>query len=397
MKKAKFRRQTSSKWIVILAIAGALTLAIVGAVCLLGNKTPQKLPQDTTAQTQMTSPTEPTPPQQAQPQQTYPRDEDEDYDRFVGVIEEGDSVAVAQMLLDGEVPQTVISRLAQEDPKLLDYLLTDALAEYAKQGKVEELVRLRHGGYLTDTCMYDYWEVVGARLPEDETLHNAAAGVDALLVHELVLAYHRDDYAIRTFREMRESGLLDDPTHAALVTQLGFDYTNDQFLQDNEIGGLRQLSPEEKATYDTILALADEGDCEGIAMLMIQGEVTELVFEKLLEEDREMVDYIIAQAMGLFSEENAYEYSVMLRISGFVSNDCFQIYWDIMGSDGVDGETFDEEHPGVDRYLLYELTEIYNRDREYGLEALRTIRKSGLMNDLLHEQLMARLGFDYMA
>lgn len=398
MKNAKYREKTSSKWPIVLAIVGVLAILVVGVVCMLGKKAPDSAPQDTTAQTQMTSSAQPTKPAQpTQPQQTYPRDEDEDYDRFVGVIEEGDSVAVAQMLLNGEVPQTVLDRLAQEDPRLLDYLLTDALTEYAMQGRVEELVRLRAAGYVTDACLYDYWEVLGARLPDEEMLANPAAGVDALLVHELVLAYHRDDYAIRIFREMRESGLVDDANHGALVAQLGFDYTNDQFLQENEIGGLRDLSAEEKAMYDRILALADEGDCYNIAMLMVQGEVSELVFGKLLEEDREMMDYIIAQAMGLFSEDNKYEYSVMLRNSGFVSNDCFKIYWEIMGSDGVDGETFDEEHPGVDRYLLYELTEIYNRDQKYGLEALRGIRSSGLMNDLLHEQLMARLGFDYMA
>ena len=395
MKSAKYLRKVSSKWPVVLAIVGILAVLIVGVAYLLRKNPPNPAPQETTTQPQMTEPTQPA--QLTQLQQTYPRDEEENYDRFVGVIEEGDSVAVAQMLLDGEVLQTVLDRLAQEDPGLLDYLLTDALTEYAMQGRVEEMVRLRVAGYVTDACLYDYWEVVGARLPDEEMLSNPTDGVDPLLVHELVLAYLRDDYTIRIFREMRESGLIHDANHGALVAQLGFDYTNDQFLQDNGIGSLRELSAGEKAIYDKILALADEGDCYNIAILMVQGEVSELVFEKLLEEDREMMDYIVAQAMGLFSEDNKYEYSVMLRNSGFVSNDCFKIYWEIMGSDGLDGDNFDEEHPGVDRYLLYELTEIYYRDQEYGLEALRTIRSSGMMNDLLHEQLMERLGFDYMA
>lgn len=325
--------------------------------------------------------------------ETLHRDEQEEYEKIVGAIEAGNSIAVAEMLINGEIARPVIVQLKEEDANLLDYVLTDALVEYTNQGKVEELVRLRLGGYVSDACLYNYWEVIGARLPDEEWDYT---DVDCLLIHELAQAYSRDEYSIRSFREMQANGLLDDAHHDALVEQLGFVYTDDQFLKESNISALWELSEEEKIVYDAILQFADEGDCRSVAMKMVCGEVTELVYTKLITEDKEMMDHIIAQAMGGFSEENAYNYSVLLRQNGFVSNECFQIYWEVMGTDSIDGETYNNDFPGVDRYLLHELEQVYHRDHEYGLEALRMVRHSGLISDPIHEQLIVRLGFNYM-
>ena len=234
---------------------------------------------------------------------------------------------------------------------------------------------------------------MGSRLPEE---NGETAGVDGLLVHELALACDRSEYTIRSLRQMREEGLLEDAHHQALVNKLGFDYMDDDSLEEQEIGQLHQLSAEEKAVYDAILLAADEGDCRSIAMKMVYGEVTELVFEKLREVDQDMMDPILAQAMGVFSEENAYNYTVILRQNGFVSDNCFRLYWQIMGTEAPEGEAFREDMPGVDLYLLQELEAVYRRDPRYGLEALGLIRDSGLMGDALHGQLIQRLGFDYM-
>ena len=52
----------------------------------------------------------------------------------------------------------------------------------AQRGQI--LVQLRKNGYILDDYFLDYWEVMGSRLPEENTL-----GVDYYLIHEL----HRTD------------------------------------------------------------------------------------------------------------------------------------------------------------------------------------------------------------
>lgn len=403
MKSRKHTGKFLSVMIIVLAVTSVITLILIAAAIMLTRNAKSPLPPETAAEATVTHgeqlPTLPDPsentPTEAENPQTYTKEEQAAYERVLGVIESGDSTGVAQMLLDGEIPQAVTDRLRAEDSLLLDYLLADALVIYSSRDDAEGFVRLRLAGYVSDACLYDYWEIVGAELPE-EPLPDCPSGVDMLLVHELAQAYQRSDRVIRSLLLMRQTQLLDDSHHEALIRELGFDYTDEAYLRDNEIGKFLELSSEEMDAYDAVLKFADEGNCRSVAMLMVHREVTEPVFRKLYETDRDMMDCIIAQAMGGFSEENAYEYTVMLRQEGFVTDDCFRIYWQIMGTDAPEGEACDSELPGIDRFLLHELEEIYNRDREYGLEALRTIRNSGLMDDLTHTALIARLGFDYM-
>ena len=392
MSKTKNKRKLTSKLLIILVIVVVLNLVLIAASAILSRLDHDLMPTEPVQTTQAQVATQATTGEVTSPESL---DEQEEYEKVVRIVEDGDYVAIAQMMLDGQISRNIIDRLKGEDPKLLDYMLIDALVEYSRQGYIENFARLRLAGYITDECLYDYWEVVGAVLPDQGELNNAHANVDVLLVHELAAAYQRDDYAIRSFIEMYEAGILDEPNHQALVEKLGFDYTNDRYLQENSIGVLRELTIDEKKVYDTILECIDQGDCRSIAMSMIYGEVTEITFAKLMENDSEMMNYVISQAMGEFSEENAYENIVILRNNGFVSNQCFNIYWELMGSDQMTGETYEDSDPSVDLFLLHELEEIYLRDNEYGLEALRRIESSGLINDHIHKKLIALIGFDY--
>lgn len=392
MKKAENRIQRG-RW-------PAAVLAVILMMLCTGcakEKDMQNPPRETVAavpETRVTEAVEETTlPTEAESEETVAPDTREDYDALTAAIEEGGGTAVAQLLLEGNISRAAMARLEAEEPGLLDFLLTDALVQYGQEDNVETFIRLRLRGYLSDGCVYDYWEVMGSRLPEENA---EAIGVDVLLVHELVLACDRSEYAIRSLRQLREEGLLGDGIHEALVAKLGYDYMDDGKVQEHTDGQLHQLSAEEKAVYDAILLAADEGDCRGIAMKMVYGEVTGLVFEKLREVDGEMMDHILAQAMGSFSEENAYNYTVILRQNGFVSDECFRLYWQIMGTEAPEGDAFRQEEPDMDLYLLRELEEIYRRDPRYGLEALRLIRDSGLLGDALHDRLSGRLGFDYM-
>lgn len=321
----------------------------------------------------------------------------EELEAVGGTIDAGDFMGLAQLMLDGRISQATVDRVNGEDPDVLHYMLIDALVEFAERGQIEQMVLLRSAGYVTDACLYDYWEVTGAVLPEAATLENVREDVDALMVHELLLAYQRDDYIIRSLNEMYENGVLNEPTRQELINGLGFDFTNEQYLQDNNIAILHTLTADEKAMYDAIMEYIDQGDYYHVALCMLYGEVTAPTFEKLLEEDKDLMEDIIAQALCAFSEENAYENIVTLRNEGFVSNACFNRYWELIGSETLDTDIDNNSNIGIDIYLIHELEEIYRRDNVYGLEALGRIYASGLINDKTHEKLVEQLGFDYTA
>ena len=155
-----------------------LTLILIAAAIMLTHNPKSPLPPETAAEATVTHgeqlPTLPDPsentPTEAENPQTYTKEEQAAYERVLGVIEAGDSTGVAQMLLDGEIPQAVTDRLRAEDSLLLDYLLADALVIYSSRDDAEGFVRLRLAGYVSDACLYDYWEIVGAELPEEPLL-----------------------------------------------------------------------------------------------------------------------------------------------------------------------------------------------------------------------------------
>lgn len=399
--KANRRKQRCIPVIAILIVLIALVIfAVLAAVCLLHNDgntdTPDVGNHPTTNATTEAATDVPTDTgethEQTEVPTTHPVVEDDrqgTYDQMLQMIDEGDCTGIAMLLLESENAQTLYDYMQSEDTDLMHYIIVDAMVQLAKQGKIENLVQLRLRGFVTDACFEDYWEVMGSEMPVE-----SAQDPDLYLVHELLMAYRRDTYAVRSLKEMRNAGVIDNDMHAALVKALGFDYTDSQYMQDNGIAPLQGLTAEEKATYEAVLEYIDQGDCCSIAEDMLYGEITAAVYEYLMEEDSELMEFVIAQAMAMYEEECNLQNVVRLRLEGFVSDGCFQTYWEIAGFTAPEGESASDAYPGVDMYLLHELEQISERYGDDG-QMLRDLWYSGLISDSLQELLVDRLGYDY--
>ena len=303
-------------------------------------------------------------------------------------IDDGDSVGFATVLLEEEDSTAAFSLLMQENQQLVQRVLLDAILHSEGNERLVMLVQLRTNGFLTDPCFLDYWEVTGAVLP-----NGTHVAYDHFLIHELMLAYRRDSYALRAFVQMRESGAIDDTLHNALVKELGFDYMDQAYIEEHQLAPLLTLTDGEKAAYEAILVAIDEGDCMSVVETMLVGEVTPNVYGKLYSEDSELIDFVIAQAMGFLSEGYRYQDLVRLRVEGFVSDTCFEIYWDMVNSGAAKrlqtyGTFFD-----TDLYLLAELTEIADT-MDDGTDLVSEILNAGLLNDGTYFALIDEIGIE---
>lgn len=318
-------------------------------------------------------------------------DEQTVYENIHRLIDEGDCTGVTALLLDGSVSDALYQRLMEEQVQIIDSVVLDAMIEYGSTGNTYAVAALRLGGYVPDDSMTAYWEVMGADIPE-ETVGETESDVDAYLLHELTEAYYRSDYAVRAFMDLRTAGLMNDAMHEALTEALGFDYTDEQYLDEHGIAPLRVLTFEEKAMYDAALMYIDEGDCRSIVQQMIFGEISEPVYSCLMALDADMMDFIIAQALSELAKEGDLLNVVSLRLNGYVSDQCFEYYWENIGSGHIT-EASDKQND-LDLYLLSELERIYRHETD-GAAVLNTLWKSGMISDSIHMQLIETLGVDY--
>lgn len=314
-----------------------------------------------------------------------------EYELFQSYIDQGNCIGITEKLLNEEISSDLRSYLQQEDSELMDMLMLDAVLQYDKQGDIDQIAKLRQEGYLSDGLLESYWEVVGYDMPEDTA---KTKGVDTYLLHGLVQAFEKNEYTIREIKELHTSGLIDDELHAALLDALGFDYMDEQYMEENDIAPIRVLSKEEKAMYETVLSCIDEGDCLSITERMLSGEVTQSVYQYLMKDDSEIIDFIVAQAMKEYMDAGNPEYLVRLRQDGFVSDECFKIYWEMMSNAVSQVEETTNDTFKVDIYLLSELEQLYYRT-ESGADYLCSIWEQGLLSDVMHQELIGRLGFDY--
>lgn len=319
---------------------------------------------------------------------------DEELDNYQEIqeyIDQGNCIGFAEKLIKGEVSQRLYEFLAQEEGNVLEEIMLDAMEQFNQKGQWDHIATLRLNGYITDERFVEYWKNVGAYLPEKEAFTDENPEVDNYLIHELNLAYQYDEYSVRVFQKMHESGILNDKMHAALVESLGFDYSDISYMEEHNVAPTRVLSIEERAVYEEILKLIDQGDCQKIATLMIQGNVSDLVYEVLWKEEAEILDFVIAQAMTKLSEEGKLEDIILLRVKGFVSDRCFEYYWEMQGNEGLTSESFPLNETDLDIYLVYELEQMYHRYNN-NTEIFNKIWNSGLLNDSIQNQLMKRLG-----
>lgn len=371
----------------VLAIAIVLVTSCVLAGCMFNreNKSHQEIVQEeTTAEIASTiMPTMgPTKPQAVVENQTH-------YEQLNQLVENGKSIEFALYLLNNDVSTDLFVMLLEEDQAAIEYVLVDAMVSLAKENRVQEITMLRKEGYVSDTCFLDYWEVMGSVLPDED-----APGTDPYLIHELNQAYLRDSYVLRSFNLMRTAGILDDSLHATLVDVLGFDYTNVAYVEQNQLSPLVSLTEEEKASYESILDAIDKGDSLFVVEKMLLGEVSEAVYAKLMEDDPEIMNYVIAEGMAHLMEMMRYQDVVRLRVDGFVSDTCFVNYWEILGCEQLDRVELDQASNGEDAYLLYELEQIFHRE-DNGQRILQELWYTGLISDVMQQRLIQGLGFDY--
>lgn len=315
----------------------------------------------------------------------------DNYEKIQEYIDQGNCTGFAEILINGEVSQTLYEVLVQEDGDVLEQIMLDALEVFNKKGQWDHIAELRLNGYITDELFVEHWENIGAYLPDKKAFTKENPEVDNYLIHELNLAYQRDEYSIRFFEQMRESGMLNDKMHYALIESLGFDYSDSDYMEEHNIAPERVLSIDERTVYEEILELIDQGDCQKIATLMIQGNVSDLVYEVLWKEEAEILDFVIAQAMTKLSEEGKPEDIILLRVKGFVSDRCFEYYWEMQGKEGLTSESFPVNETDLDIYLVYELEQMYHRYNN-NTEIFDKIWNSGLLNDAIQNELIKKLG-----
>lgn len=317
------------------------------------------------------------------------RENQKQYEQLQQFIEDGNGYEFAMFLLERDVSPELYFEIMNEDPTAIEYAMVDAMVSLAKEGKIQEIVLLRRKGFISDDCFLNYWEVMGSVLPETD-----ANGVDPYLVHELSQAYHRDNYAIRSFNAMRTAGILEDELHLELIKALGFDYSDSTYVEQNHLSPLQNLTEKEKASYEQIMEAIDQGDSLSIVEKMCLGSVSDSVYDKLRENDADIMNYVIAEGMAHLVEMMRYQDVVHLRLDGFVTDECFEKYWEIMGSELPDETLLSNESDNVDAYLVYELKQIFYREND-GQEILQNLWYSGLISDATQQKLIQVLGFDY--
>lgn len=313
----------------------------------------------------------------------------EEYEQLSRWMDTADSRAFAQLLLSGEISEQTFEAMVQEDQAAVAHILADALAEFAAEGELEPMVKLSEGGYLWEDCFRAYWEMTGSEEPEQTGLTATEC-----LVYELCFAYRRDSYALRTMQDLRQDGTISDGLHQALVAALGFDYTDQILVEEKDLAPLGDLTPEEKTAYEGVLTAIDEGDGMAILEEMQYGGITPAVYRKLMAQDAETMDYLIARGIAGLVEEGEYLPMIQLRQEGFVSDACFRIYWDFMGITPCPEDGSSEDGDGVDRYLVHELKQLTDFG-DTGIDMLRQIWRSGILNDDIQNRLVEELGFDY--
>ena len=220
------------------------------------------------------------------------------YDDVLCLIDEGDYLGVAEMLIEGSFSETLYIQFMGEYADVINAVLLDAMIVYGETDNVQSIATLRLNGYIGDDLFVAYWQAMNSDIPSAEMLASTDLEIDSYLLYELCEAYYRNDYAIRGFMDLRADGMLNDAMHMALIEKLGFDYTNERYLDENGIAPMRILSLEEREVYEKILDCIDRGDCMSIAQMLLSGEATAGVYTYLMRVEADIMEFVIADGLG---------------------------------------------------------------------------------------------------
>lgn len=312
------------------------------------------------------------------------------YKQFCEYIDQGDAKSAVTALLESQAAEEVYVRLHTEDTMLMESILEEAACFYNEDGELFNIMQLRLKGFLTDEMFCRYWERVGTEIPAAISDEADQSSYDAYLFQELLSWYERGEQAVAQIIDLRYVGMIEDELYSALVEEWNVDIM-DAVDSDNYIPlyGM-YLTENEKRQIRDWQIYVDEGNSCGVAEMVLNGEITENTYRWLQKNDAKLVDMLLAQAMFEFTVNGDYEQSIRLILTGFVSDECFERYWDLLEFAPVGDKRSHEDYQGVDMYLVYEVERICALENDPAV--LQWLWKENLIDEYTFDLLVGRGG-----
>ena len=314
----------------------------------------------------------------------------ETYNLICEYMDQGDAKAAINALLEDPAAEAVYARLNAEDAVLLEDVLVDAACFYNEDGQLYQITDLRLKDFFTDALFVRYWERIGTEIPAAIADDAKQSAYDVYLFHELLNWYERGERAIAEIVNLRYLGMIDNVLYGALVDQWQIDPMDDvdSGIYIPHYG--MTLTADEKEQIRSWQIYVDEGESREAAQMLLQGEKTKSVYHWLRKNDANLVDMVLAQAMFELAEEGAYEENIRLILGGFVSDTCFERYWELLAFTPAENERTREDYESTDLYFVCEIQRICTLTNAPSL--VQKLRDDGLIDDNTYDLLLDRVG-----
>ena len=312
----------------------------------------------------------------------------ETYDLICKYIDQGDAKSAVNALLEEQAVEEAYACLNMEDPEVMEYVLLEAACLYNEDGALFNIVELRLKGFISDELFLQYWGRIGTKI---STAIAGDANYDVYLFLELLNWYDRGAEAVADIIDLRYLGMIDNALYSALVEEWNVDLMDDVDLENYiPLYGMR-LSEDEKEQIRVWQAHVDEGESQDAAVMVLNGDMTENAYRWLLRNDAGLIDVIHAQVMYENVSDGSYEQNINLILEGFVSDACFERYWNRLNFIPAGNERSREDYPGVDMYFIYEVERICAQENN-DFSLLQWIRDENLIDAYTFELLFDWIG-----
>ena len=148
------------------------------------------------------------------------QDENEMIRTWMGYVDEGESRKAAQMMLSGDITETVYRWLRKNDADLTDTVLAQAMYELAADGAYEQIAGLILGGYVSDNCFAKYWSLLEFTPEEKERFDGEIQSSNLYFVYEMerICEFTKDASLVQ---KLWEKNLIDVDLYDLLVSRVG--------------------------------------------------------------------------------------------------------------------------------------------------------------------------------
>lgn len=299
------------------------------------------------------------------------------YNLVYDYIDQGNAKAAALVLAEEEQTDAVFALLHKQHPEMWDVVLLEAMSHFDEDGDLFHMMLLREKGYISDDVFGDYREQRGLKRTPADTKHP----VDAYLIDELVRVYERGGESRYILIDLRYWGFIDEEMHVALVERLDLDYTDDVDMSTYVPRTAYLISGEELIQYIEIKKLIDEGNGVAVTKLMLQGNMSDELYAYMRKNDGESLDLVMAESLIAYAEEGNDEYIIQLCADGFISDRCFNYYWEMAGCELPNGLRTDVRYEGIDMYLIHEIKMMLEHNRQ-DQEFIKTLWTSETLDDI---------------